>query len=36
MPADGFAGVFHFDRKPGTEYAADEAVVADGVIAVDV
>src|SRR5277367_6377424 len=35
MPADGFAGVFHFDGETGAEHAADEVVVADGVIAVE-
>src|ERR1700733_15746754 len=35
MPADGLAGVFHFDGEAGAEYAADEVVVADGVVAIE-
>ena len=35
MPADGLASVFHFDGKAGADYAADEIVVADGVVAVE-
>ena len=35
MPADGLAGVFHFDGETGAECAADEVVVADGVVAVE-